>query len=177
MFMAAVRGGGEWPLAFPAAAFDGGGETVLRNWPGEDKPVSCRVTRRLSARQLWERILRATYDYAEPGVLFIDRINQLNNLWYREWLTATNPCGEIPLPPYGACNLGSLLTCAMCFPKMARQGRSRSPIMRLTNGDDGGARLRELRQSLSLLAIFRSAHTSGCRRPSSLSSIIQFPRP
>ena len=107
-FIAAIRSDGEWPLVFPAAAFDGDGETVLRDWPGESRPVSCRVIRRLSARQLWERILRATYDYAEPGVLFIDRINHLNNLWYRERITATNPCGEIPLPPYGACDLGSL---------------------------------------------------------------------
>jgi len=107
-FVAAVRGDDDWPLVFPTAAFDGDGETVLRLWSGEDGPVPCRVTRRISARQLWDRILRATYAYAEPGVLFIDRINNLNNLWYRERITATNPCGEIPLPPYGACDLGSL---------------------------------------------------------------------
>ena len=107
-FIAAVRSNDEWPLVFPTAAFEGGGETILRDWPGEDEPIPCRVIRRVSAVHLWERILRATYDYSEPGVLFIDRINRLNNLWYRERITATNPCGEIPLPPYGACDLGSL---------------------------------------------------------------------
>ncbi len=116
-FIAAVRSDDAWPFMFPARAFDGDGETIWRDWPGEDRPVHCRVTRRIGARQLWERILRATYDYAEPGFLFIDRINRLNNLWYRERLTATNPCGEIPLPPYGACDLGSLnLTCFVRSP-------------------------------------------------------------
>jgi ribonucleoside-diphosphate reductase alpha chain len=107
-FMAAVRGDAEWPLVFPAATFEDEGETVDRDWPGAREPVPCRVLRRVPARRLWQAILYATYDHAEPGVLFIDRINQLNNLRYRERIGATNPCGEIPLPPYGACDLGSL---------------------------------------------------------------------
>ena len=107
-FMTAVRNNADWPLVFPAAAFDGDGETVSREWPGSAEPVPCRVVRHVRARQLWDLILHGTYDYAEPGVLFIDRINQLNNLRYRERISATNPCGEIPLPPYGACDLGSL---------------------------------------------------------------------
>jgi ribonucleoside-diphosphate reductase alpha chain len=107
-FMAAVRSNADWPLVFPAAAVDGEGETVMRDWPGADAPVPCRIVRHIRARQLWDAILNATYRYAEPGVLFIDRINQLNNLHYRERISATNPCGEIPLPPYGACDLGSI---------------------------------------------------------------------
>jgi ribonucleoside-diphosphate reductase alpha chain len=107
-FMTAVRADAAWPLVFPAAGLNDDGDTVLRQWSGTAEPVPCRVVRRLCARELWERIMRATYDYAEPGVLFIDRINQLNNLWYREHISATNPCGEIPLPPYGACDLGSV---------------------------------------------------------------------
>ncbi len=108
-FMQAVANDAEWPLLFPAEALEEGeGEILERDWPGFDAPVRCRVVRRVSARGLWDRIMRATYDHAEPGVLFVDRINRANNLVYRERISATNPCGEIPLPPYGACDLGSI---------------------------------------------------------------------
>lgn len=106
-FMAAVRADEFWPLVFPVAIGDSG-DIVLREWPGHQGAVPCRVHRRLKARDLWLTILRSTYHFAEPGVLFIDRINRLNNLNYCERITATNPCGEIPLPHYGACNLGSI---------------------------------------------------------------------
>jgi ribonucleoside-diphosphate reductase alpha chain len=113
-FMQAVREDADWPLVFPAVQLDETGtaashDTLLeRDWPGHDAPVPCRVIRTVQARALWEHLMRASYDYAEPGVLFIDRINRWNNLGDREQITATNPCGEIPLPPYGACDLGAL---------------------------------------------------------------------
>jgi ribonucleoside-diphosphate reductase alpha chain len=107
-FMTAVRDDADWPLVFPANSVPSDTSTVLRAWPGYEEKVPCQIIKQVKARSLWQKILRASYDYAEPGVLFIDRINELNNLWYRERISATNPCGEIPLPPYGACNLGSL---------------------------------------------------------------------
>jgi len=109
--MEAVREDVDWPLVFPEEALDpdvGEGGTIHRQWPGYDGPVPCRVVRTVRARDLWQRITAATYEVAEPGVIFIDRVNQWNNLWYREHISATNPCGEEPLPPYGSCNLGSI---------------------------------------------------------------------
>ncbi len=109
-FLKAVEKDEEWLLVFPQAALaDGVGEgAVLREWPGYPGPVPCKILKRLPARDLWHRLMQATYDVAEPGVLFIDRINHLNNLYYCEKIHITNPCSEIPLPPYGACDLGSI---------------------------------------------------------------------
>ncbi|MDX1900968.1 MAG: adenosylcobalamin-dependent ribonucleoside-diphosphate reductase [Gammaproteobacteria bacterium] len=106
-FMQAVKEDREWELVFPVGENDST-DTMLRHWSCSAEPVACRVVKRVRAKELWDKIIRAAYDYAEPGVLFEDSINRLNNLWYREWISATNPCGEIPLPLYGSCNLGSL---------------------------------------------------------------------
>ena len=108
-FMEAVHRDQDWALVFPAEeTIPAGNDSVMRAWSGHAEPVRCRVHRRVRARELWDKLMRATYEYAEPGVLFLDRINRMNNLWYREQISATNPCGEIPLPPYGACDLGSI---------------------------------------------------------------------
>ncbi|BBA36266.1 ribonucleoside-diphosphate reductase [Methylocaldum marinum] len=110
-FMAALEHDRDWPLVFPINTEKTPADSeqiVSRRWSNTDSPVPCRVFRVIKARDLWHAIMRSTYEYAEPGVLFIDRINRQNNLWYCEHISATNPCGEIPLPPYGACNLGSI---------------------------------------------------------------------
>jgi ribonucleoside-diphosphate reductase alpha chain len=138
-FMRAVRADEEWPLVFPDAAFSGHGETVPREWPGVSGPVACRVLRHVRARRLWDSILRGTYAYAEPGVLFIDRINELNNLWYRERIGATNPCGEVPLPPYGACDLGSLNLTRFVLSPFTPQARI--DLERLADATQVGVRL------------------------------------
>lgn len=107
-FMEAVEKDAQWPLVFPDQLRDATGSSCERSWSGSPLPVRCRVHRTVRARQLWTRLCDSAYDCAEPGVLFIDRINAENSLAYCETLSATNPCAEEPLPPYGACNLGSL---------------------------------------------------------------------
>jgi ribonucleoside-diphosphate reductase alpha chain len=112
-FMHAVERDEVWPLLFPLAPGENtSDELIERHWSGSEAPQLCRVFKWVKARELWESLMRAAYDCAEPGVIFIDRVNQLNNLWYCEHINATNPCGEVPLPAFGACDLGSLnLSC------------------------------------------------------------------
>jgi ribonucleoside-diphosphate reductase alpha chain len=106
-FMSAVQRNEEWSLVFPVRNGETG-EIIQRQWGDSLVPVPCRVYRRIPAREIWQAIIRSAYAYAEPGVLFADTINRRNNLWYAERINATNPCGEIPLPAYGACDLGAI---------------------------------------------------------------------
>ncbi|MCE2714045.1 MAG: adenosylcobalamin-dependent ribonucleoside-diphosphate reductase [Acidibacter sp.] len=123
-FMHAVRNDLEWQLAFPilrkeyeADKPDLKDETqfVWRDWPynenfvvNETGLVACKIYKTLPARRMWDVIMSSTYDFAEPGFILIDRVNEMNNNWFCENIRATNPCGEQPLPPYGSCLLGSV---------------------------------------------------------------------
>ena len=123
-FMQAVEKGGDWPLAFPISeaeleieniSLDDSDEVLWRKWPvtkgyvvNAIEQVACKIYRTVPAQQLWEAIMSATYDYAEPGFILIDQYNHMNNNWFCENIRATNPCGEQGLPPYGACLLGSI---------------------------------------------------------------------
>jgi ribonucleoside-diphosphate reductase alpha chain len=121
-FMDAVAKDADWPLVFPVNAkeqheinVDDESEVIWREWPThknyvsrDDGLVACKIYGHIRARHLWDMIMVSTYDYAEPGFILIDRVNEMNNNWWCENIRATNPCGEQPLPPYGACLLGSV---------------------------------------------------------------------
>ena len=123
-FMEAVSRDGEWKLAFPLTQQEvddenidlyDGSQVVWREWPtsegyvGNDSGlVACKIYRTIRARRLWDMIMASTYDFAEPGFILIDKVNEMNNNWFTENVRATNPCGEQPLPPYGSCLLGSV---------------------------------------------------------------------
>ena len=123
-FMEAVRDDAQWKLAFPlmpvevehdGVDLDDPEAVVWRSWPVNDGyvtnpfgKVACRVYRSVWARRIWDAIMSSTYDFAEPGFILIDEINEMNNNWFCENIRATNPCGEQPLPPYGSCLLGSI---------------------------------------------------------------------
>jgi ribonucleoside-diphosphate reductase alpha chain len=123
-FMQAVMDNAEWKLAFPITrkeieheGLDVQDESqfVWREWPEPESYVrnpqglvACKIYRRLPAQRVWDVIMASTYDFAEPGFVLIDKVNEMNNNWFDEKIRATNPCGEQPLPPYGSCLLGSV---------------------------------------------------------------------
>jgi len=123
-FMDAVNRDAEWKLAFPLneqEVEDEGldlydaNQVVWREWPNkngyvgnEAGLVACKVYKTIRAKHLWDMIMTSTYDFAEPGFILIDKVNEMNNNWFVENVRATNPCGEQPLPPYGSCLLGSV---------------------------------------------------------------------
>ncbi len=123
-FMEAVKQDADWPLCFPMSKLELQREglnlndktqVIWKDWPvtenyllNETGQVACRVYRTIRAKQLWNVIMSSTYDFAEPGFILIDKVNEENNNWFCEKIRATNPCGEQPLPPYGSCLLGSI---------------------------------------------------------------------
>ena len=123
-FMQAVVNEEDWKLAFPITQkeleqeqldVDDSSQFVWRDWPdagnyvtnGEGL-VACKIYKTMPAHRMWDMIMASTYDFAEPGFVLIDKVNEMNNNWFCENIRATNPCGEQPLPPYGSCLLGSV---------------------------------------------------------------------
>ncbi len=123
-FMRAVKNGEDWVMSFPLdrqqlesdnVDLENPEQVIWRDWPitegyltDDDGRVACKVYKTLPARRLWDVIMSSTYDFAEPGFVLIDGVNDMNNNWFDENIRATNPCGEQPLPPYGSCLLGSV---------------------------------------------------------------------
>ena len=123
-FMQAVKYDRDWLLAFPlddrqleqlGLDVNDPAQVLWREWPvtegyvtNDSGQVACRIFKKLPARRLWDMIMASTYDFAEPGFVLVDRVNEMNNNWFDENIRATNPCGEQPLPPYGSCLLGSV---------------------------------------------------------------------
>ena len=123
-FMQAVKTDQAWPLSFPVTEKEVAVDKldlkdsqiiIWRDLPiktgyvvNNDGLVACKISKTIPARRLWDIIMSSTYDYAEPGFILIDKVNEMNNNWFCENIRATNPCGEQPLPPYGSCLLGSV---------------------------------------------------------------------
>jgi ribonucleoside-diphosphate reductase alpha chain len=123
-FMTAVRNDAEWKLSFPLSQKEHDTDKpdltdtskfLWREWPihegyvaNDEGLVACKIYKTVPARRMWDLIMTSTYDFAEPGFIIIDRVNEMNNNWWCENIRATNPCGEQPLPPYGSCLLGSV---------------------------------------------------------------------
>ncbi|KZZ10876.1 ribonucleoside-diphosphate reductase, adenosylcobalamin-dependent [Oleiphilus sp. HI0130] len=123
-FIQAVKNDGDWKLSFPVTAEEVAEENldlsdtdqfVFRSFPvksgyvaNQDGLIGCRIYNTIKARSIWDAIMSSTYDFAEPGFILIDKVNEMNNNWFCENIRATNPCGEQPLPPYGSCLLGSV---------------------------------------------------------------------
>ena len=123
-FMEAVKNESDWKLSFPVTEKEAREDkldvndpeqVIWREWPQKGKYitnaaglVACKVYRKLPAKRLWDAIMSSTYDFAEPGFVLVDKVNEMNNNWFDENIRATNPCGEQPLPAYGSCLLGSV---------------------------------------------------------------------
>ena len=123
-FIEAVKNDADWQLSFPVTAeevsedgldVNDQDKFVFRSFPvkngyvtNEEGLVACRIYRTVKAKFIWDSIMTSTYDFAEPGFILIDKVNEMNNNWFCENIRATNPCGEQPLPPYGSCLLGSV---------------------------------------------------------------------